>query len=309
MLRQSLLGLARSERARSAIEASSLSRPLVERFVAGTHIDHAVTASQRLADDGRLVTLDYLGEDTLDRSRADAVADLYVSLLQELVDTGLAQSTEVSIKLSALGQALPADGTDIALANARRICEAARDAGTTVTVDMEDHTTTDSTLAVVSQLRRDYPSTAAVIQAYLHRSESDCRDLAQEGVRVRLCKGAYKEPASVAYQRRADVRASYLRCADVLLTGRAYPMFATHDPELIGALKPLADRRDRPIDAFEVQMLFGVRPAEQLRLREQGHRVRVYIPFGEDWYGYLMRRLAERPANLSLFLRALTSSN
>jgi proline dehydrogenase len=309
MLRQGLLGLARSERARSAVEMSSLSRPLVERFVAGTDIDHALAASERLADDGRLVTLDYLGEDTLDRNRADAVAGLYVSLLRGLADLGLAQSTEVSIKLSALGQALSADGAAIALANAWRICESAADAGTTVTVDMENYTTTESTLSVVSRLRVDYPATAAVIQAYLHRSESDCRDLAKEGARVRLCKCAYREPASVAYQRRAEVRASYLRCADVLLTGKGYPMFATHDPDLINAVKPLADQRGRHVDAYELQMLFGVRPAEQLRLSRQGHRVRVYVPFGEDWYGYLMRRLAERPANLSLFLRALASSN
>jgi proline dehydrogenase len=309
MLRQGLLVLARSERARSAIETSSLSRTVVERFVAGTHTAHALTASQRLSDDGRLVTLDYLGEDTVDRNRAGAVADLYVSLLRELADTGLAQSTEVSIKLSALGQALSTDGTAIALANAWRICEAAADAGTTVTVDMEDHTTTDSTLTIVSQLRRGYPTTAAVIQAYLHRSESDCRDLAQEGARVRLCKGAYREPASVAYQRRGEVGASYLRCADALLTGNGYPMFATHDPALIDAVKALADRRGRRLDGYELQLLFGVRAAEQLRLSRQGHRVRVYVPFGEDWYGYLMRRMAERPANMSILLRALTSSN
>jgi proline dehydrogenase len=168
---------------------------------------------------------------------------------------------------------------------------------------MEDHTTTDSTLEILRQLRVDFPETAAVLQAYLHRTEADCRDLAYAGSRIRLCKGAYREPASVAYQRRQDVDLSYVRCLNVLLAGDGYPMFATHDPRLIAIAQQRA--RDHGKTAYEFQMLYGIRPDEQRRLAGEGHTVRVYVPYGAQWYGYLMRRLAERPANLTFFARAL----
>ena len=174
---------------------------------------------------------------------------------------------------------------------------------------MEDHTTTDSTLEIVTQLRRDFPQTGAVLQAYLRRTEGDCRDLATSGSRVRLCKGAYREPASVAYQSRAEVTQAYLRCMEILMAGPGYPMLATHAPDLITAGTRLAAGRPDGASSYEFQMLYGIRPGEQQRLAEQGHHVRVYVPFGEEWYGYLMRRLAERPANLLFFLRALTSRN
>jgi proline dehydrogenase len=174
---------------------------------------------------------------------------------------------------------------------------------------MEDHTTTDSTLGIVAELRHDFPQTGAVIQAYLRRSEGDCRALATAGSRVRLCKGAYREPASVAYQSRAEVTDAYVRCAEILMEGDGYPMLATHDPELVAAGQRLAGDVVRGTGEYEFQMLYGIRPLEQRRLAEAGHQVRVYVPFGEEWYGYLMRRLAEKPANLLFFLRALTSRN
>jgi proline dehydrogenase len=172
---------------------------------------------------------------------------------------------------------------------------------------MEDHTTTDSTLRVLRTLREDHPSTGAVLQAYLFRTEEDCRQLATEGSRVRLCKGAYNEPESVAFQSKVDVDRSYVRCLRVLMQGRGYPMVATHDPRMVRVALELADRAGREKGSFEFQMLYGIRPDEQRRLAADGHTVRVYVPYGEEWYGYLMRRLAERPANLTFFLRSLVS--
>ena len=147
----------------------------------------------------------------------------------------------------------------------------------------------------------------AVLQAYLFRTEADCRDLASAGSRVRLCKGAYKEPESVAYQSKIDVDTSYVRCMRVLLAGEGYPMFATHDPRIISIGRSLTESAGRSKDSFEFQMLYGIRPDEQLKLAAEGYTTRVYVPFGEDWYGYFMRRLAERPANLAFFARSLVS--
>jgi len=187
----------------------------------------------------------------------------------------------------------------------RIIAQAAADAGTTVTLDMEDHTTTDSTLAILGDLRRDFPCAGAVVQAYLRRTEADCRELANEGSRVRLCKGAYKEPESVAFQAKHEVNESYVRCLRVLMSGGGYPMVASHDPLLIATAGELASEHEREQGSYEYQMLFGVRPDEQKRLAASGEKVRVYVPYGDQWYGYLMRRLAERPANLAFFARSV----
>ena len=169
---------------------------------------------------------------------------------------------------------------------------------------MEDHTTTDSTLGILRELRKDFPETGAVLQAYLHRTEADCRDLAYEGSRVRLCKGAYNEPESVAFQDKHDVDKSYVRCLKVLMAGQGYPMVATHDPRMVDIAGALATRNGRAQGTYEYQMLFGIRPDEQKRLAEAGEKVRVYLPYGQEWYGYLMRRLAERPSNLTFFLHS-----
>jgi proline dehydrogenase len=307
VLRRSLLALSRSSRIKELASTLPVSSDIVARYVPGETTDAALDATRRLAGNGLLATLDYLGEDTLDRAQADRTVAAYVELLQGLARAGLAHSAEVSVKLSAVGQALPGEGEKIALDNARTICQAARNAGTTVTLDMEDHTTTDSTLEVLRNLRQDFPETGAVVQAYLHRTEADCRDLAYEGSRVRLCKGAYKEPESVAFQDRQEVAKSYVRCLKVLMTGRGYPMVATHDPRLIEIACALAARHDRRPGSYEYQMLYGIRPDEQRRLAGKGERVRVYVPYGSEWYGYLMRRMAERPANVGFFLRSLLS--
>ena len=304
VLRAALLTASRNHTVRHLIETAPVSRDVVRRFVAGTSVEDAVSTTGALVDAGLTVTLDHLGEDTTEVGHADATTKAYVALLGRLAERGLAGRAEVSVKLSAIGQALdPA----MALDNAQAICDAASAAGTTVTVDMEDHTTTDSTLSIVRDLRADFQWVGAVLQAYLRRTEADCKDFAAEGSRVRLCKGAYKEPASVAFQSRMDVDKSYVRCLRVLMEGAGFPMVATHDPRLIAIAAEVARLNNRALGEFEFQMLYGIRPNEQGRLVAEGNMVRVYVPYGEEWYGYLMRRLAERPSNVAFFLRALAT--
>ena len=291
-----------------------VSAGIVRSYVPGETTGSAVGATAELADGGLRVTLDYLGEDTTDAEQADATVAAYLDVLQELSARGLTRSAEVSVKLSAVGQFLPdavgfGGGQKIALENARTICRAARNAGTAVTLDMEDHTTTDSTLSILRELRKDFPETGAVLQAALHRTESDCRALAYEGSRVRLCKGAYLEPDSVAFQDKLEISKSYVRCLKVLLAGEGYPMIATHDPRMVEIASSLASRYGRAAGTYEYQMLYGIRPEEQRRLAASGETVRVYVPYGTQWYGYLMRRLAERPQNLSFFVKSLISKS
>ena len=309
MIRQVLLSVSRSDRLKMVVSQAPVSRGVVRRFVAGETGEDAVHATRDLVADGRLVTIDHLGEDTLDLTQAEATRDAYVTLLRLLSEARLTAGAEVSVKLSAVGQALPGDGDKIALEHARQICSAAATVGTTVTLDMEDHTTTDATLETLAELRRDFPSTGAVLQAYLFRTEGDCRDLAHAGSRVRLCKGAYKEPEAVAYQDKADVDRAYVRCLKILMAGQGYPMVASHDPRLVEIAGALAVRYDRAKGSYEYQMLYGIRPDEQKRLAAQGEKMRVYLPYGDEWYGYLVRRMAEKPANLALFLRSLTSKS
>jgi proline dehydrogenase len=314
MLRSPILAASRNRHIERLVTHAPISRGVVRRFVGGADTGAAIEAARALLGDGLTVTLDHLGEDTTEPAQAQAVAEAYVELLGGLERSGLTERlgpltprSEVSVKLSAIGQALPGDGEKIALEHARRICGEARRVGATVTLDMEDHTTTDSTLTILAELRADFPDTGAVLQAYLHRTLGDCRDLATLGSRVRLCKGAYKEPTSVAYQKREEVDVSYVHCMNALLLGDGYPMFATHDPRLIAIGIERAKFHGTPQSGYEFQMLYGIRPDEQRRLAGTGHTVRVYVPYGAQWYGYLMRRLAERPANLAFFGRALFS--
>lgn len=305
IVRDALLSLARAGAVKRVVTTAPGVSGVVNRFAAGDDDDDAVRATSDLRDAGFMVTLDYLGEDTLDREQADLTAGAYVRILHRLADAGLSDATEVSVKLSAVGQALDGVGQQISTDNARLICQAAADAGTTVTLDMEDHTTTDLTLQTLHELRADFPHTGAVLQAYLHRTEQDCRDLAVAGSRIRLCKGAYSEPESVAHDDRADIDRAYVRCMRILLAGEGYPMFATHDHRLISIAEALTRRYARPPGTYEYQMLYGVRRDQQRRLVEAGEQVRVYVPYGTEWYGYLVRRMAERPANLGLGVRAI----
>ncbi len=308
MLRQVLLAASRSGGVRKLVETAPYTRSVVTRFVAGESAAAALSVTEQLISDGLLITFDHLGEDTVEESQAETITSRYEELLARLAENGTGTRAEVSVKLTALGQLLD-DGENTALKNARRICEAARDARTTVTLDMEDHTTVDSTLRILRELRADHPSTGGVIQAYLRRAEEYCAALADEGSRVRLCKGAYSAPDSVAFTSRDAVDKSYVRCMKVLMGGRGYPMLATHDPRLIEIGGSLANLHGREQDTFEYQMLYGIRPNEQQRLAQMGAQVRVYVPYGEQWYGYLMRRLAERPANMGFFLRSLATKS
>jgi proline dehydrogenase len=314
MLRAPILFAAQNRTVERVVTNWSVSRSVVDRFVGGADSQHAVDVTATLQGQGMTVTLDHLGEDTTDAGQAKATVDAYLEVLRGLDAAGLTglidgrvltAKADVSVKLSAVGQALPGVGEQVALDNARTICAAAAAVGATVSLDMEDHTTTDSTLSILRELRVDFPATAAVVQAYLRRTEGDCRDLATAGSRVRLCKGAYAEPESVAFTERLDVDLSYIRCMNVLLAGDGYPMLATHDPRMIEIGEERARFHGKAADQMEFQMLFGIRPDEQQRLARAGHTVRVYVPYGSEWFGYLMRRLAERPANLAFFARAL----
>jgi proline dehydrogenase len=302
-----LLSASRSERFERMISTAPVTRSVVARFVAGSEVDDALRVSRELTSHDLHVSIDRLGEDTYELAQAEEATKAYVDLLERIGDAGLAGSTEVSMKLSAFGQALGGDGEKIALENARLVCTTAAKVGTTVTLDMEDHTTVDSTLGILHELRRDFPFVGAVLQAYLRRTEADCKDLAVAGSRVRLCKGAYKEPESVAYQPKPEVDRAYVRCLRILMQGEGYPMVASHDPRLIEIAASLASEAGRAKGSYEFQMLYGIRPEEQRRLAADGEKMRVYVPYGDDWYGYFMRRLAERPANLTFFLRSLVT--
>ncbi|MGW6422879.1 proline dehydrogenase family protein [Nocardia sp. NPDC055053] len=312
VLRSAMLAAARSPRLEQTITRLPVSRDVVARFVAGTTEVDAVRAAETLLRTGRFVSIDYLGEDTTDLAGAQATVGHYHALIAALgrlpqadVATGAVRPLEVSVKLSALGQALPRDGHAVARGHAHQICTAAEAAGIWVTVDAENHTTTDSTLAIVRDLRADFPWLGTVLQAYLRRTEEDCRALADPASRIRLCKGAYDEPESVAFRDRAEVDASYLRCLAILTAGSGYPMIASHDPAVIAAAGVAVQSAQRKTEEYEYQMLYGIRADEQQRLADAGNHVRVYVPYGDQWYGYFMRRLAERPANLGFFLRAL----
>ncbi|WP_063046614.1 proline dehydrogenase family protein [Nocardia pseudovaccinii] len=310
-LRPIILAASASPRMQRIVTGTPVTAAIVRRFVAGAGRAELIPVVRELLASRRLISVDFLGENTTDRAQADATVAEYLSLINDLAAMNdfrdATARTEVSVKLSALGQALPVDGPAIATENLRILCTKAAQAGVWVTVDAEDHTTTEATLTTVREVCAEFPWLGAVLQAYLHRAEEDCRELS--GSRIRLCKGAYREPHTVAYQRSAEVTDSYLRCLEILMGGAGYPMVATHDPVLILAAEQLAAETGRGPDRFEYQMLYGIRDPEQLRLAAAGNAMRVYVPYGSQWYGYLTRRLAERPANLTFLLRALVSKS
>ena len=306
MLRRVMLAVSASGRMRDIVTTAPIARDVVARFVAGATQDDAVRVTEQLLGRGLLVTLDHLGEHTTDPDQAAAAADEYISMLGRLARAGHTRggATEVSVKPTAVGLGLAEHGDKTARENITRICVAAREAGTTVTLDMEEDNRVEPTVQLHRELRADFPDLGCVIQSYLRRSEADCAALAAAGARVRLCKGAYDAAEQVAFTDRREVDLSYVRCLKRLLAGSGYPMLATHDPRLIEIAGAQMILSGRPVDRFEYQMLYGIRPAEQRRLASTGARVRVYVPYGGDWYGYLARRLAERPANLAFFLRS-----
>jgi len=313
LLRKPIMALSGNSAVRGALTSFPPTRSVVDRFIPGETSSAAVAAVTELREAGLQVTLDHLGEDTTDRATADATVAAYLELIQVLAAAGQVAGAELSVKLSAVGQALlaspdlPAGGNAYALAGARRITDAAYTAGARVNLDVEDHTTVDQTLEVLFELRRSHPDVGIAIQAMLLRTPKDLAELTGPGSRVRLVKGAYQEPADVAYTDPAQIDLAYVRAMKFLMHGKGYPMIASHDPRIVAIADRLAADAGRPPNRWEHQMLYGIRPDEQRRLVADGKTVRVYVPYGSDWYGYFTRRLAERPANLTFFLRSLTS--
>ncbi|MEU4468998.1 MULTISPECIES: proline dehydrogenase family protein [unclassified Streptomyces] len=304
MLGPVILAASRSDRMRRLISAAPVTKQVVDRFIPGEDVDDIVPVVRDLADHGLELTMDVVGEDITNPAQAAAARDAYLELVDRLKPLELGTRAEMSVKLSMFGQALD-DGHELALKNVRPVVEAAAEIGTTVTLDAEDHTTLDSMFAIHEELRKDFPQTGCVIQAYLFRTEADARRLAANGSRVRLVKGAYKEPASVAYQDKHEIDRAYVRILKTLMDGEGYPMIGSHDPRLIAIGQELAHQAGRKLDEYEFQMLYGIRTEEHLRLAAEGHRMRVYTAYGTDWYGYFMRRLAEKPANLRFFARSM----
>jgi len=307
MLSSTLLRASRSQRARCLVEGLPVTRKVVDRFVAGDEASDAVRVTHELALTHRPVTIDVLGEDVLDVTAARRTRDTYITLIDALVEADTERGTDLSLKLSALGQAVDGDGEAIALEHASQICSAAATHGFTVTLDMEDHTTVESTLLVGAKLRTEYDFVGNVLQSNLRRTAGDIEQLKGSGARVRVVKGAYREPASVAFQRKAEVDVAYSRDISALVSSTCYPMIATHDPAMIAHAAAAAKRSGRVDRSWEIQMLYGIRTDLQAQAVHAGRRMRVYVPVGTDWYGYFVRRLAERPANVAFFLRALSS--
>ncbi|MFD4575986.1 proline dehydrogenase family protein [Streptomyces sp. NPDC058417] len=306
MLGPVILAASRSDRMRRLISAAPVTKQVVDRFIPGETVDDIVPVVEELTANGLELTMDVVGEDITGPEQAAAARDAYLALIARLAPLELGERVELSVKLSMFGQALPG-GHELALANVRPVVEAAAALGTTVTLDAEDHTTLDSMFAIHEELRKDFPQTGCVIQAYLFRTEADARRLAAAGSRVRLVKGAYKEPAEVAHQRKHEIDKAYVRVLRTLMDGSGYPMIGSHDPRLIAIGQELARTAGRKLDEYEFQMLYGIRGEEHLRLAAEGHRMRVYTAYGTDWYGYFMRRLAEKPANLRFFARSMIS--
>ncbi|MEV6672636.1 proline dehydrogenase family protein [Streptomyces sp. NPDC051162] len=322
MLGPVLLAASRSDAIRRLVSAAPGTKQVVARFIAGETLDQVIPIVKDAAAEGLEVTLDVVGEDITTVEQSYAARDAYLELIGRLKELGLGTKAEMSVKLSMFGQSLEIEGGgpegssvkggggrraghELALANIRPVVEAAAAIGTTVTLDAEDHTTLDSMFAIHEELRRDFPQTGCVIQAYLFRTEDDARRLAAAGSRVRIVKGAYKEPASVAYQDKAEVDKAFVRIVKILMAGEGYPMIGSHDPRLIAISQELARQAGRKLDEYEFQMLYGIRSEEHVRLAAEGHRMRVYTAYGTDWYGYFMRRLAEKPANLLFFARSI----
>ncbi len=278
------------------METSRIARRLSRRFVAGEVLPDAIAAGRAIQAQGISLTLDHLGENVTSLAEAEASRDAYLRALDELQAAGL--TPNVSLKLTQFGIEVSADACR---ANVEQVVKRAAELSGFVRIDMESSEYTDRTLRLVTDLHARYNCVGTVIQAYLRRSEADIEMLCGRGIRVRLCKGAYLEPHTVAFPHKADVDGNYIRLMQLLLDRGEYPAIATHDPKMIDATKAYAAAHSIRRDRFEFQMLYGIRRDLQRQLVAEGYRLRVYVPFGRAWYPYFMRRLAERPANL-LFL-------
>jgi proline dehydrogenase len=300
MLRSIFLFLSRHAGLRRWAETSRLARRMSARFIAGSTLEEALGVCAKIKAEGITATLDYLGENVKSLEEAAACRDMYVRMLAGLREAGI--EPNVSLKLTQFGLDFSAEACE---RNVEALVQVAAETGGFVRIDMESSEYTERTLEIVKRLHARYGACGTVVQAYLRRSASDVESLISAGIRVRLCKGAYFEPADVAFASKAEVDRSYRELAEKLLVSGNYPAIATHDERMIDALEKFVVERGIGRDRFEVQMLYGIRRDMQKRLVKQGHRMRLYVPFGEAWYPYFMRRLAERPANLFFLLRNL----
>ena len=295
-MRALFLYLSRQRQLRRWVETSKLAYRLSSRFVAGEDLDDALRVGRRINSEGITLTLDHLGESITALNEAAQARDVYMRTLSAIHDNGI--QGNVSLKLTQFGLDLSAEQC---CANVSLLVERAAALSSFVRVDMESSDYTDRTLRLVEELHQRYGSVGTVIQAYLYRSREDIERLCARRIRVRLCKGAYLEPPGVAFPRKADVDRNYVALMKILLDRGEYPAIATHDEKIIEQTKAYAAERKLPPGQFEFQMLYGIRRDLQRRLVADGYKLRVYVPFGKAWYPYLMRRLAERPANV-LFL-------
>jgi proline dehydrogenase len=285
------------------METSRVARGLSSRFIAGSTLDEALAACRRIRSEGITATLDYLGENVRTLEEAGVCRDMYLRMLDAMHAAGL--EPNVSLKLTQFGLDF---STEACEENVAQLVERAAAIGGFVRIDMEASPYTDRTLGIVGRLHARFGACGTVIQAYLKRSPADIEALTAERIRVRLCKGAYLEPPSVALESKSDVDRSYLELAGRLLEHGEYPAIATHDEKMIEGARRFVEERKIGRDRFEFQMLYGIRRDLQRELVAEGYRLRLYVPFGEAWYPYFMRRLAERPANVLFLLRNLVRS-
>jgi len=300
MLRSILLYLSGKETPKKILTGHALGRHMAARFIAGEELEDALQVVRRLNAKGFMVTLDLLGENVQEAAEAEAACQAYVHILDRLAAEGL--NSHVSVKLTQLGLAID---EGLACRQLRLICECAAKYHNFVRVDMEGSAFTEATLRVFRTVSAPRHVAGIVIQSYLYRSDKDVEELLKSGARIRLVKGAYDEPREIAYPRKRDVDRSFVRLMVMMLSSGIYHAIATHDERLIAAAQEYARAHDISPDDYEFQLLYGIRRHLQRDLLRQGARVRLYVPYGRQWYAYFMRRLAERPANLLFLLRNL----
>jgi proline dehydrogenase len=298
MLRSTLLKLAGSKSLANWVTTNGTTRRMSHRFVAGESLDEGIEAARRCNDAGMMVTLDCLGENVSTTADAQKVRDGYLGMFDRIAQEKL--NANVSCKLTQLGLDLSVEFCEGLVLS---IAERAAAYESFLRIDMESSIYTQRTVELVKRVRAQTPCVGAVIQAYLYRSESDVHDLLSYGCRIRLCKGAYNEPVEVAFSEKQEVDGNYVKLMRLLLPSGFYHAIATHDPRMIAETIRWAAEKKISRDDFEFQMLYGVRTDLQRRLVRDGYRVRIYVPYGQEWFPYFMRRLAERPANLGFFVR------
>ncbi|HJZ12009.1 MAG TPA: proline dehydrogenase family protein [Acidobacteriota bacterium] len=300
MIKTALLYMSEQPKLQHLAMRMELSRRTARRFVAGETIQEAVEAISRLNDQGFSATIDYLGENVSSENDALRATNEYLQALDEIQKKSA--DSNVSLKLTQFGLSIHEEMTS---ANVERVVLRARDYNNFVRIDMEGSPYTDSTLRIFRSLRQKYENVGIVVQAYLYRTEKDIEDLLQLKSRIRLCKGAYKEPPTIAFKKKIDTDRNYIQLMKILLKSGIYHGIATHDPAMIQATKKFAKTERIANEQFEFQMLYGIRRDLQSQLIHEGYKLRVYVPYGEEWYSYLMRRMAERPANLFFVVRNL----